>query len=64
LGTRYLDISDPHGLTFGPFGVGIREQGWFIPEGANSWASKIHRGPWVYSNDLNRGFDVYRVVGD
>jgi hypothetical protein len=62
LGTRYLDISEPHGLTFGPFGIGIQEQGWFIPEGANSWASKIHRGPWVYSNDLNRGFDVYRVV--
>ena len=60
-GTRYLDISDPHGATFGANGAGVKELGWFIPDGGDSWSSKFHKGPYIYSNDINRGFDVYKI---
>ncbi|HEV2756426.1 MAG TPA: hypothetical protein VG318_11700 [Actinomycetota bacterium] len=64
-GTRYLDISNPTGATFGentsPAG-GVTELGWFIPDGASSWSSKFHKGPYIYSNDINRGFDVYKIT--
>lgn len=62
-GTHYLDISNAVGLTFGNVGVGVVELGWFIPENGDSWSSKMHRGPYIYSNDLNRGFDVYKITG-
>jgi hypothetical protein len=61
-GTRYLDISNTMGATIGENGTGIKELGWFIPEGGNSWSSKFHKGPYIYSNDINRGFDVYKIV--
>ena len=61
-GTRLLDISNPHGITFGPHGAGMTEIGWFIPKGTDSWSSKFHKGPYVYSNDINRGFDVYKIT--
>jgi hypothetical protein len=60
-GTRYLDVSNYTGLTVGANGNGVTELGWFIPKGGNSWSSKIHEGRWIFSNDINRGFDVYRV---
>jgi hypothetical protein len=63
-GTRYLDISNPAGATFGentsPAG-GVTELGWFVPAGADSWSSKFHKGPYIYSNDIVRGFDVYKI---
>ncbi len=61
-GTRYLDISNPTGVTFGDQGSGVKEIGWFIPEGADSWASKFYKGPYIYSNDIRRGFDVYKIT--
>jgi hypothetical protein len=61
-GTRYLDITNPVGATFGAQGTGVKETAWFIPDGANSWSSKIHKGPYIYSNDINRGFDVYKIT--
>jgi hypothetical protein len=63
-GTRYLDISNMTGVTVGPDGNGVTELGWFIPENGDSWSSKFHKGPYIYSNDINRGFDVYRIVSD
>lgn len=54
-GTRFLDISNPAAIT---------ELGWFIPEGGDSWSSKFHprmQDKWVFANDLNHGFDVYRI---
>lgn len=64
-GTRYLDISEPHGAGIGATtaGTGPTELGWFLPEGGNTWSSKFHKGPYIYSNDRNRGFDVYRITG-
>lgn len=61
-GTRYLDISNMTGATFGPHGTGVKELGWFIPENGDSWSSKFHKGPYIYSNDINRGLDVYRIT--
>jgi len=61
-GTRYLDITNPTGATFGGQGAGVKEVAWFIPDGSSSWSSKIHKGPYVYSNDINRGFDIYKIT--
>ncbi|MDQ3915059.1 MAG: hypothetical protein M3323_06965 [Actinomycetota bacterium] len=61
-GTRYLDITNPTGPTFGAQGAGVKEVAWFIPDGSSSWSSKIHKGPYIYSNDINRGFDVYKIT--
>jgi hypothetical protein len=61
-GTRYLDISNKLGATIGENGTGIKELGWFIPEGSSSWSSKFHPGEkYIYSNDINRGLDVYKI---
>lgn len=60
-GTRYLDISNPVGVTFGSQGTGIQELGWFMPEGGVTWSSKFYKGPWIYSNDEFRGFDVFKI---
>lgn len=54
-GTRLLDVSNPAAIT---------ELGWFIPEGGDSWSSKFHPrlgARWVFSNDINHGFDVYEI---
>ena len=61
LGTRYLGIKQTIGPTFGDAGVTIEELGWFIPDGTDSWSSKFHRGPYIYANDMNLGFIVYRI---
>ena len=60
-GTRYLDISNPAGVTFGAQGTGIKELGWFMPEGGVTWSSKFYKGPYIYSNDEFRGFDVFKI---
>ena len=54
-GTRLLDISDPSAIT---------ELAWFIPEAGDSWSSKFHprqEKTWLFSNDINHGFDVYKI---
>ncbi|HWL65999.1 MAG TPA: hypothetical protein VNP73_08495 [Actinomycetota bacterium] len=62
-GTRYLDITNPVGPTFGENGVGVVETGWFMPDGGDSWSSKIYTDPkYIFSNDIARGFDVFQVT--
>jgi hypothetical protein len=62
-GTRYLDISSFTGATYGPnqVGGGPEELGWFKPEGGTSWSSKFFKGRYIYSNDMARGFDVFKI---
>ncbi|HVF53399.1 MAG TPA: hypothetical protein VNC78_07285 [Actinomycetota bacterium] len=62
-GTRYLDVSSMVGATFGPQGTptGVKELGWFMPEGGVTWSSKFYKGPYIYSNDEFRGFDVFKI---
>ncbi len=44
--------------------AGVKELGWFEPTGGVTWSSKIYKGPYIYSDDERRGFDVYRITGD
>ena len=64
-GTRLLDVSDATGAALGEHSVGgVREIGWFQPTGGVSWSSKFSKGTkYVFSNDMQRGFDVFKVTG-
>ena len=64
-GTHYLDISSMTGVTMGDqrAGEGVTELGWFEPTGGVTWSSKFHKGPYIYSNDKFRGFDVFKITG-
>ncbi|MDP9405780.1 MAG: hypothetical protein M3O86_04145 [Actinomycetota bacterium] len=53
-GVRVFDISDPRN----PKDVGHA----MMPR-SEVWAAKFHKGPYVYTGDLGRGFDVYRWTG-
>jgi hypothetical protein len=62
-GTHWLDITSSVGTTVGDQGppTGVKQLGWFQPVDGNTWSSKTYKGPYIYSNDLNRGLDVYRI---
>lgn len=64
-GTRLLDVSNMVGVAFGENNTGgVAELGWFQPAGGNSWSSKFYKGEkYVFSNDIERGFDVLQVTG-
>ena len=64
-GTRVLDVSNAVGVAFGENSAGtVREIGWFQPDGGVSWSSKFYKGTkYVFSNDIQRGFDVLQVTG-
>ena len=63
-GTRYLDVSAYTGVTVGSNGVpgGVVELGWFMPDGGTSWSSKFYKGDYIFSNDIQRGFDVFKIT--
>jgi hypothetical protein len=64
-GTRYLDISSYTGVTVGGNNNpgAVVEAGWFMPDGGESWSSKFYKGKYIYSNDILRGFDVFKIKG-
>ena len=53
-GSHIVDFSDP---------AASKELGWFIPEGANTWGTKPHRG-YVFASDMARGLDVFEYTGE
>ena len=53
-GTRVVDFSNP---------AAPQEIGWFVPDRANTWSAKPHRG-YIFTGDLNRGMDVLQFTGD
>ncbi len=53
-GVRVFDISDPRNP---------KDVGHAMMPGTEVWAAKFHKGPYVYTGDLGRGFDVYRWTG-
>jgi hypothetical protein len=63
-GTRYLDVSSMTGPSVGPnTAAGVKELGWYEPVGGSTWSSKFFKGPYIYSDDEHRGFDVYKILG-
>jgi hypothetical protein len=53
-GVRVFDISNPSRPT---------DVGHAMMPGSEVWAAKFHKGDYVYTGDLGRGFDVYRWTG-
>jgi hypothetical protein len=53
-GIRIVDFSNP---------AEPQELAWYIPTDANTWSAKPHRG-YIFTGDINRGFDVLRYTGD
>ncbi|HVM27936.1 MAG TPA: hypothetical protein VM433_09715 [Mycobacteriales bacterium] len=53
-GVRVFDISNPSAPT---------EVGHAMMPGTEVWSAKFHKGQYVYTGDLGRGFDVYRWTG-
>lgn len=65
-GTRVLDVAAMQGASLGENSVpgGVTEIGYFMPDGGSSWSSKFYKGEkYVFSNDINRGFDVFKMTG-
>ena len=53
-GVRLFDISNPSAPT---------DIGHAMLPSAEPWSAKFHKGQYVYTGDLGRGFDVYRWTG-
>jgi hypothetical protein len=53
-GVRAIDFSNPSQP---------REVGSAVMPGAEVWAAKFYKGPYVYAADQRRGFDVFRWTG-
>jgi hypothetical protein len=52
-GARIVDFTDP---------AASKEAGWYIPQGADIWSAKPHRG-LIFTGDLARGMDVLKFTG-
>ncbi len=58
-GVRIVDFSDPFSLV--EIATAVMADG----DGtSNTWAAKVHEGPYVYAGDMERGFDVFKWSGD
>ena len=64
-GIRYVDIGDGSGLGVGDTttGSGARELGSFVADDSDAMSAKLYKGPYLYSNDANRGFEVFKLLG-
>lgn len=63
-GVRYIDMTHSDGFSLGDdfsTGRGPKELGWFVADDSEAMSAKFYRGPFIYSNDLNRGFEVFRT---
>ena len=65
-GVRVVDLSGLIGVSLGGNGVGMKQVGAFRFPDSNTWAVKAPRvsrkGFYLYGNDMQRGFDVYRYT--
>jgi hypothetical protein len=67
-GVRVVDLSGLAGVSLGDTtvaGEGMEEIGFFRNTNANTWSAKTPRiekdgSFYLYGNDINRGFDIYR----
>ncbi len=53
-GVRVVDFSNP---------TQPKEVGIAVMEGAEVWAAKFHKGPYIFAADQRRGFDVFKWTG-
>lgn len=72
-GTRTFDFSGLYsgstpnpqpGAAWGAYGVGpVRETGWIVPEGADTWSAKQYAAVpgYIFSDDLELGFYVTKI---
>ena len=71
-GVRVVDISSLAGIGLGKTdiaGAGMREVGFYRHDNADTWSAKTPKiekdgSFYLYGNDIERGFDVYRFDGD
>lgn len=62
-GVRVVDITTMAGVGVGAQGNGAKELGWYVADGADSWSAQFDRtGRYVFVNDGNLGFQVYRLT--
>ena len=62
-GVRVIDISEMSGVGIGAHGPGAKELGWHVDAGADAWSAKFDRtGRYVFVNDANLGFQVFRLT--
>ena len=66
-GIRYLDISKHSGYTLGTtWSSGpdaVSEIGSYATSTGDYFATKLHKGPYVYASDLTVGFQVFKITG-
>jgi hypothetical protein len=67
-GVRVVDLSNLIGIALGANGVGMKQLGFYRFPDSNTWAVKApfvsRKGFYLYGNDQDRGFDVYRYQPD
>ena len=63
-GVRVVDLSNLVGVSLGKAGVGMKQVGYYRFPDSNTWAVKAPEasrdGFYLFGNDIQRGFDVYR----
>ena len=66
-GLRYIDITDHGGVTVGNAwssgGEGPREVGSYTTETADYFTAKVYKGPYIYTHDMNTGFQIFKILG-
>lgn len=62
-GVRVIDITEMAGVGIGDQGSGAKELGAHVDPGADAWSAKFDRtGRYVFVNDRNLGFQVFRLT--
>ena len=65
-GVRVVDLSNLVGVSLGGNGLGMKQLGYYRFPDSNTWAVKApfvnRKGFYLYGNDIQRGFDVYRYT--
>ena len=65
-GIRYLDISSHTGYTLGTTWSSspdaVREIGSYATATGDYFATKLHKGPYVYATDMTEGFQVFKIT--
>lgn len=65
-GLRYIDITKRSGVAFGSAAAtgteGPQEVGSYTAADADFFTAKLYKGPYIYTHDLNAGFQVFKIL--